>query len=370
MDYKKKAQEILSLVNIQINGKNPWDVQVHNDAVYEKIFAGGSLAIGESYMAGDWDVQQLDEFFFRLMRAQVHTRINKIGMLPFVLKATLFNRQSHKRAFEVGEKHYDLGNDLYHAMLDKQMIYSCAYWKDAKNLDEAQENKLDLICRKIGLKPGDTVLDIGCGWGGFAKFAAERYGARVVGTTISKEQLELARSYVAGTDVQIRLQDWRDMKDESFTHIVAIGMVEHVGPKNYWAFMKKVHDLLSDDGLFLLHTIGSLSARPYTDPWIDKYIFPNGALPALHQLEEAAQDLFVTEDVHNFGAYYDRTLMEWWKNFDAAWPQLSQTYDQTFYRMWKYYLHYSAGFFRSRDIELWQIVYSKKGVLGGYNSIR
>ncbi len=372
MDYKKKAEEIFGLADISINGSNPWDIQIHNDAVYAKVFSGGSLTAGESYMDGDWDVEQLDEFFFRFMRTRMHTKINTIGILPYVLKARLLNRQSRSRAFEVGEKHYDLGNDLYQAMLDRRMVYSCAYWKDAKTLDEAQEHKLDLICRKIGLKAGDTVLDIGCGWGGFSKFAAERYGASVVGTTISTEQADLAREKTKGFNVEIRLQDWRDMKNESFKHIVSIGMFEHVGPKNYRAFMEKVNSLLSEDGLFLLHTItsGSQAARTYTDPWIDTYIFPNGVLPAQLQMDEAARGVFVTEDIHNFGAYYDRTLMEWWKNFDAAWPQLSKKYNQRFYRMWKYYLHYSAGFFRSRNIHLWQIVYSKKGVLGGYMSVR
>lgn len=251
------------------------------------------------------------------------------------------------------------------------MTYTCGYWKDAKTLDEAQEAKLDLVCRKIGLKKGDRVLDIGCGWGSFAQYAAEKYGASVVGVTVSKEQVALGSERVKGLPVEIRLQDYRAISDGPYDHIVSLGMFEHVGHKNYRTYMKKVHELLKDGGLFLLHTIGSNQLTPISDPWIDRYIFPNGMLPSVQQLGASIEKLFVMEDWHNFGADYDKTLMNWYLNFEKAWSSLKEKYGERFCRMWRYYLLFTAGAFRSRqNNQLWQIVLSKNGVPGGYQSIR
>ena len=269
----------------------------------------------------------------------------------------------------VGKRHYDIGNDLYQAMLGKTMAYSCGYWKDADNLDEAQIAKFDLICRKIGLKKGDRILDIGCGWGGFLKFAAENYGAGGVGITISNEQVTLAKELCKNLPIEIHLQDYRNFQGK-FDHIISIGMFEHVGVKNYRVFMSKAQELLKDDGLFLLHTIGLNQSSIPTDPWLEKYIFPNGILPSIDQISKSVEGLFTMEDWHNFGADYDKTLMAWFDNFNKNWPQLKEKYSERFYRMWKYYLLSCAGIFRSRNIQLWQTVFSKKGVSGGYKSIR
>ena len=254
-------------------------------------------------------------------------------------------------------------------MLDERMVYTCGYWKDVNNLDDAQEKKLDLVCRKIGLKSGQRILDIGCGWGSFAKFAAERYGAQVVGITVSKEQVVLARERCKGLPVEIRLQDYRDL-NEKFDHIISLGMFEHVGYKNYREYMTVARRCLVDGGLFLLHTIGGNISSTQTDAWIDKYIFPNSIIPSAKQITSAYEGLFVMEDWHNFGTYYDRTLMAWFENFDNAWPALASKYNERFYRMWKFYLLVCAGTFRSRHNHLWQIVLSPRGVVGGYTSIR
>jgi cyclopropane-fatty-acyl-phospholipid synthase len=286
-----------------------------------------------------------------------------------VIRARFANLQNKSRAIEVAEQHYDLGNDLYEATLGRTLSYTCGYWKHAKNLDEAQDAKLDLICRKIGLKPGQTVLDIGCGWGGFLKFAAEKYGAKGVGITISKEQAVLAQELCKGLPIEIRVEDYRDTEGQ-FDHIVTIGMFEHVGPHNYRAFMQKVSNLLKDDGLLLLHTIGAHYTVYAADRWITKYIFPNGTLPSVAQIGEAIDRIFILEDWHNFGPDYDRTLMAWFENFDRAWPQLEAKYGKRFYRMWKYYLLSCAGMFRSRYTQLWQVVLSKKGLEGGFTPVR
>ncbi len=376
---KQRAESLLAAAGISINGARPWDIQVHNEKLYDRVFSGGTLAAGESYVDGWWEVDDLSEFFFRLFRGGVAMKLMGISIAPQILKSKLLNLQSPRRAFAVGEKHYDIGNDLYEQMLDKRMIYSCGYWSGnppAGGLDEAQEAKLDLICRKISLKKGDKVLDIGCGWGGFAKFAAERYGAKVVGVTISKEQAAWAREHSQGSDIEIRLQDWREIQDGSFKHIVSVGMFEHVGQKNYRAFMEKVRELLSDDGLFLLHTIGNSKTTRNLEPWVNKYIFPNGHLPSMTQIASAAdrrwfgEPMLVMEDWHNFGPDYDKTLTAWFNNFQTAWPELKEKYGERFYRMWKYYLLSSSGSFRARNIHVWQIVYSKRGVVGGYTSIR
>jgi len=376
MKAKEKAAALLVQAGLEVNGKNPWDPQIHNDKLYDHVFSGGTLALGESYMDGWWDCDDLPGFFYRLFHKGTVSKLLGVGIIGQIIKSKLFNLQNSKRAFEVGEKHYDAGNDLYKKMLDERMIYSCGYWKNANDLNQAQENKLDLICKKIGLKAGNTVLDIGCGWGGFAKFAAERYGAKVIGITVSKEQAALARQQAEGLDVEIRLQDWRELKGQTFTHIVSVGMFEHVGPKNYRAFMERVRDLLSDDGLFLLHTIGHSKTTRNLEPWFNKYIFPNGHLPSMAQITKATdrrlfgEALFMMEDWHNFGADYDKTLTSWYANFEHAWPELKSNYNERFHRMWSYYLQVSAGMFRARYIHLWQVVYSKHGVEGGYKAIR
>lgn len=363
------AQSILDLADIKINGDRPWDVKIHNENIYNRVLNEGPLGLGESYMDGWWDVEKLDEFFYRLISADVikYAKENWKSVI-WILGQAFFNKQKTE-AFEIGEKHYDLGNDLFISMLDKRMVYTCAYWKNAANLDEAQEAKLDLVCRKLSLKPGQKVLDIGCGWGSFMKFAAEKYGVSAVGVTVSKEQAELAGKLCQGLPVEILLQDYRDIEG-TFDHIVSLGMFEHVGYKNYKVFMKTVREHLKDDGLFLLHTNGWNESITRTDPWMGKYIFPNTNVPSIKQIGGSIENLFVMEDWHNFGIDYDKTLMAWQKNFDDHWLELKQKYGDRFYRMWKYFLCSCAGGVRARKSQLWQIVLSKNGLPGGYQSIR
>lgn len=371
--YEKKAAALLAQAGITINGPAPYDVQVHDENLYRRVFAQGSIGLGEGYMDGQWDCEDIPAFFSKVLRAKLDRHLLSPSTFWYALQARVTNMQSPSRAFEVGKEHYDIGNDLFEKMLDKRMTYTCGYWSSpthpARTLDDAQEAKLDLICRKIGLKPGHTVLDVGCGWGSFLQFAVEKYGAKGVGITISKEQAVLAREKYKGLPIEIRVEDYRNTIG-IFDHIVSIGMFEHVGIKNYGTYMKKMHDLLKDNGLFLLHTIGGNYARWTNDPWIEKYIFPNGILPSPGQIGSAIEHTFVMEDWHNFGPDYDKTLMAWFENFDRAWPELKEKYGDRFYRMWKYYLLACAGSFRARHNELWQIVLCKKGVLGGYTNVR
>jgi cyclopropane-fatty-acyl-phospholipid synthase len=370
-NYKIIAEEILSLAGVKINGNNPWDISILNDDFYRRAITEGELGVGESYMDAWWDGNEIDEFICQILKARLDEKIKrKLSILLKLASVRLFNLQSKRRAFIVGEKHYDLGNDLFQNMLDKRMNYSCAYWKDAQNLDEAQENKLELICRKIYLKPGMRVLDIGCGWSAFGKYAAEKYDAKVTGITVSREQVDLGRSLCEGLAVDIRLMDYRDI-NEKYDRIVSVGMIEHVGYKNYNTFFEIANKCLNEDGLFLLHTIGTNTSEAILDLWSEKYIFPNGMLPSVAQLGKAIEKHFVMEDWHSFGPDYDKTLMAWYGNFDKNWEKIKNKYSERFYRMWKYFLLSSAGSFRSRrHSQLWQIVLSKNGVQGGYRSIR
>lgn len=366
---KRFVQTQLARTEVEIGGDRPWDVQVHNESLYGRVLSQGTLGLGESYMDGWWDAEALDQFLFKLITANIQDNFPKdLALIASVLKGKLLNMQ-RLRVTEVGEKHYDIGNDLYTAMLDKRMIYSCGYWRDASDLDAAQEAKLDLICRKVGLQPGMRILDIGSGWGGFLQFAAERYGVSGLGVTVSKEQAALANERTAHLPVETKLLDYQAL-DGQFDRIISIGMFEHVGYKNYRAYFEKAASLLAPDGLMLLHTIGGHSSTSHGDPWSEKYIFPNGMLPSIAQIGKAIEGLFVMEDWHNFGADYDKTLMAWHANFEAAWPRLKDHYDQRFYRMWRYYLNVFAALFRARNISLWQVVLSPRGVPGGYASLR
>jgi cyclopropane-fatty-acyl-phospholipid synthase len=366
---KAKVGDLLDAADVHLDGGRPWDIRVHNDAFYPRVIARGSLGLGETFMDGYWDALSLDGFIGRLLRAHLDTHVRTFADRLSALWARAFNLQNGRRAFEVGRRHYDLGNELYRAMLGRYMVYSCGYWREAADLDAAQEAKLDLICRKLELRPGMHVLDIGCGWGEALHFAAERYGVSGVGITVSEEQAEFARARCRGLPIRIQLQDYRDV-DESFDRIFSIGMFEHVGLKNYRKYFEMARRCLRQDGLFLLHTIGTNVSTASTDPWIAKYIFPNSMLPSAAQIATAVEGLFVIEDWHNFGADYERTLSAWRDNIERAWPSLGERYDERFQRMWRYYLAASIALFRERQGQLWQLVLSPEGVEGGYVAAR
>ncbi len=356
---RKHIESLLSRADIGLDGERPWDIQVKNEQLFQRVLTKGSLGFGEAYMDGWWDSESLDQLIARIIKSNVDKQFKSVVHILDAIKASLFNRQSSRRAYMVGKNHYDIGNDLYRHMLDSRMIYSCAYWKTAENLEEAQRDKLELTCRKLHLQAGQKVLDVGCGWGGTARYMAENYGVEVVGVTISEEQGALAKENCQGLPVDIRVQDYRTL-DGQFDRIVSIGMFEHVGYKNFRTYFRKIRSLLKDDGLFLLHTIGGNTPAKRTDPWIERYIFPNGMIPSSQQISASFEGCFVLEDWHNFGLDYDKTLMAWYANFVKSWPELKTKYSERFRRMWTYYLLASAGSFRARENQLWQIVLAKE----------
>ena len=366
---RRRVAELLASAGVRLDGTAPTDLRVRDPRFFAEVLSRGSLGLGETYMDGAWDTDDLDGLLTRLMRARLHERVHGLDAWWTVARATLLNMQSRRRARRVGRVHYDLGNDLFRAMLGERMVYSCGYWARAATLDEAQEAKLDLIARKLELAPGMQVLDIGCGWGEALKFMAERYGVSGVGVTISKEQAALARELCRGLPVEIRLQDYREL-DGRYDRVLSIGMFEHVGLRNYRRYFDTVRRCLAPDGLTLLHTIGSNVSVRATDPWIGRYIFPNSMLPSAAQITQAFEGLFVMEDWHGFGPDYDRTLQAWRANIERAWPSLPARYDERFRRMWRFYLAASMAVFRTRQAQLWQLVLSPEGVPGGYAAVR
>ncbi|MEG3192321.1 cyclopropane fatty acyl phospholipid synthase [Lysobacter sp. D1-1-M9] len=367
--FRRHIQRLLAAGDVQVGGDRDWDMQVHDPRLYGRLTAQGTLALGESYMDGWWDADSLDGMLFRLLDARIDQKARGIAAHLDGCRARLLNLQTRRRSRTVGERHYDLGNDLYRAMLGRHMVYSCGYWREARDLDAAQEAKLDLVCRKLGLQPGMRVLDIGCGWGEALKFAAERYGVSGVGVTISREQAVHARELCAGLPVEIRVQDYRDLH-EPFDRAFSLGMFEHVGARNYRQYFEVARRCLGERDLFLLHTIGSNVSVRYTDPWIGRYIFPNSMLPSAAQIATACEGRFVIEDWHGFGVDYDRTLQAWRENIERNWERLPPRYDRRFRRMWRYYLAGAMAVFRSRRAQLWQLVLSPRGIPGGYTEQR
>ena len=383
--YRNFIQSLLKHTDLVLDR----DIQINDERVFGEVISNLSLGLGEAYMNGWWDAKDktLDQIFYNIGTSKLSDKINntwigKFKLALYWIREKFYNSQTIEKSKLVAYQHYDLGNELYTHMLDPNMIYTCGYWKDSNDLTQSQYAKLDLICRKLKLQPGMNIIDIGCGWGGFCQYAAEKYKVNVTGITISQEQYTHAVNNNKFKDrVSYKLMDYRLLLSDEYKHIydgvVSIGMFEHVGHKNYSTFMTVVRHIMSPTGLCLLHTIGGNVSKLYGDPWILKYIFPNSLLPSLKQISEATEKLLVIEDVHNFGADYDKTLMCWYTNFITNFDQINHQrslvgkspLDDTFKRMWSYYLLSCAGMFRSRQLQLYQVVLSR-GVDNGYISVR
>jgi cyclopropane-fatty-acyl-phospholipid synthase len=360
-DAEAIVRELFGLAGIEIGGHAPGDIRVSNPHFYERVLRDASIGFGEAYMEEWFETDALDVTIDKIMRANLKQKITGSWRLKaLTVKAVVMNLQSKTRSGSSVEAHYDIGNDLYTRMLDPRMVYTCGYWKNAKTLAEAQEAKLDLVARKVGLEPGMRVLDLGCGWGGFASWAAEKYGCSVVGVTLSKDQVALGTQLWKHLPVELRLCDYRDVSG-TFDRVVSIGMMEHVGPKNHRDVMQVIDRCMAPDGVALIHTIANNRSLRHGTAFIEKYIFPNAVAPSLAQLGRAIEGLFVLEDLHNIGPDYDPTLMAWWHNFDRTYSEISARYDRKFYLMWKFYLLAAAGASRSRDGQLYQMVLTRTG---------
>ncbi len=360
MKYEIVVKELFSKAGITVNGDQPYDIQIHDPRTYKRILAESNLGLGESYMDGWWDCQHIDQFTEKMFLADIINIKPSLNQIIAFLMAKVTNRQSVARASDVCENHYDLGNDLFIKMLDPRMVYTCGYWKNAKNLEEAQIAKMDLICQKLELKSGMKLLDIGCGWGSFMKYASKKYGVECTGYTLSKNQIELGEQLCQGLPITFIFEDYRKIVGQ-FDRIVSIGMFEAVGYKNFRTFMKVVAKALKKDGHILLHTMGANRSWYASEPWYDKYIFPNGLLPSLSQISKATEHILVVEDLQNIGPDYDKTLLAWNDNFQNSWSELEKNYSPRFKRMWEFYLLQVAGVFRARNQQLWQIILTHPG---------
>ena len=355
---EQQGTELLAVADVAVGGDRPHDIRVHDDRFWERVLRDRELGLGEAYQDGWWDADRLDEFLVRVLTADLRASVRSSPSLVWnVARARIMNRQTTTRAARNAQAHYDIGNDLYLRMLGDEMVYSCAYWKDADVLAAAQAAKLDLVCRKLGLGPGMRVLDIGCGWGAFARHAASHYGVHVTGISPAGEQIDEARRRAGDLSVEFLQNDYRDV-DGDFDRIVSIGMMEHVGPRNFGTFFDTCRQLLVPDGLMLHHTIGSNESKDHTDAWFDRYIFPGGVVPSLHQLAGSSQPHWTVEDVQNLGPDYDRTLLAWHDNIEARWHEIPH-YEERFRRTWRYYLLSSAASFRVRNLQLFQVVFRR-----------
>jgi len=378
-DYAALVADLLAHADIKIGGSRPWDITVRDPRFYKRALAGGAIGLGESFMDGWWDVPALDQAIARMLSTDLRGKIKlspamlvdaaaeHLPNLPYVwpgLRPFLSRFQTFKAA---AETHYEVGNGFYRAMLGRQMLYSCTYWADAKTLDESEDAKLAMSCSKLQLAPGQRLLDIGCGWGGFAKYVAENFGVSVTGITISEQQRALAIERCRGLPVEIRVQDYREVEGR-FDRIASFGMFEHVGRQNFDAYMRVAHDCLTEDGLFLLETIGDNVSKSECNPWFQKYIFaaPTSMFPSIKEIADAAEGRFTMEDWHNFGADYAPTLRAWHDNLAAHRDEVVARYGERFYRMFVFYLLSCAGAFEARTYQMWQILFAKRGIPGGF----
>lgn len=350
------VQQSFARAGIRFGGDSPWDIQVHDERFFAKTLKYGHLGFGESYMDAWWDCPDISAMVGRIFKTGLDRQLRfQWTFLLGYLKATLRNVQQKSRSVENVRRHYDIGNDLYKLMLGRRMVYSCNNWQDARDLNAAEDDKLAFVSQRLDLKPGMKVLDIGCGWGSFAAYAAEKYGVEVLGITLSKEQAELGRQLCADLPVEIQLRDYRDLNGK-FDRIVSLGMFEHVGYKNYRKYMEIARRCLRDGGRFYLSTIGTNESTHCTNSWINTYIFPNSMLPSIKQIGAAIDGLFNMDELRDWAASYDKTLMAWWSNFRNGWSSLEARYGERFRRMWEFYLLSSAGAFRSGKLQVWQIV--------------
>jgi cyclopropane-fatty-acyl-phospholipid synthase len=366
--FKPLFESLLAGSGVRLDGGRPWDVRVNRDRLYRRALRG-SLGIGESYIDGDWDCDALDELFRRVLSSNAQQR--PLILAARALKAfqsRFMNLQTPRRARTVAEEHYDIDHRMYALFLGPWNQYTCCFFDGTDDLERAEVLKLEMICDKLELKAGDRLLDIGCGWGGFAKYAAATRGCEVTGISLSDEQIRYAVEYTRGLPVSILKLDYRQLPVSGlplFDKISIIGMLEHVGYKNYATIMSVVHQMLKPDGLFLLHTIGNCEKTTVVDPWIEKYIFRNSMAPAMSQLSDAAEGRFVVEDWENYGHYYAKTLDAWYERFNANWDRIralktAKPFDERFRRMWNYYLMSCKAAFEVEQLHLWQLVMTRR----------
>ena len=327
-----------------------------------RILRDSSLGFAEAYMAGNVEVEGNLQALLKFVSAPVHDAFHlSFKEMAGLLMSAYLTRNTIAGAKQNVARHYDLGNDFYRLWLDKSMTYTCAYFRAPNDtLDEAQRNKHEHLCHKLRLQPGQTLVDIGCGWGAMLFYAAEHYDVNTVGYTVSQQQYEWVQEEIERRSLQgrvtVRLQDYRQAEGQ-FDRFVSIGMFEQVGKTFIPTFFKAVKRLLKPGGTGVLHTIGQRRSLP-NHPWIEKYIFPGGYLPTLPEMIEAMNALDLNaHDVEDLRLHYGETLGHWYARFQQHLPTVTQLYGPEFVRMWTLYLNGAAAQFRYGETHLYQIAF-------------
>lgn len=351
---------IFSIADVAINGTRRWDIRVSDDRFFPSVLFQGSLGLGESYLRGWWTCEDLEELFYRLITGGLE-RISRALPVHMIgrLADRFVNQQTRDKSLRVAERHYNLGNDLFLSFLGAYKNYSCGLYESTQTLDEAQVAKMEKICHELDLRPGDRLLDVGGGWGEFARFAATRHGCHVTSINIADEQIAYATEYCGDAPVEIRKCDYREISGR-YNKIAVIAMLTHVGYKNYRLFMEVMSRCLEPNGLILIETVGGHVSQTNCEPWTDKYIFPGGMIPSLEQLDRSVEGLFHRTRISEFGLSYVRTLRSWHQNLLAAWPTLRHRYDDSTRLMFEYFFLSCAGAFRARDLVYWHVLLSKR----------
>ncbi|WP_290443047.1 SAM-dependent methyltransferase [Clostridium estertheticum] len=325
------------------------------------IINNPSIALGEGYMTKKLEVVGSVQSVIESLYNNKESFLKKSAKYQHLIKKI---KNSIKRSKDNIEFHYDIGNDFYKLWLDDTMSYSCGYFKnDTNSLYQAQINKINHILKKLNLKEGQTLLDIGCGWGELIITAAKQYKVKAVGITLSEEQFEKVNERIKAEGledlVEVKLEDYRQLKNLSFDRIVSIGMLEHVGLDNLSEYFHVVNSLLNDKGLSLVHCITGINEGG-TNTWIDKYIFPGGHVPAIKTIiSDIAEQNFELIDIESLRRHYGKTLEHWAENFENALPIIEKSKDEMFIRMWRLYLNSCAASFNCGNINLHQILFAK-----------
>jgi cyclopropane-fatty-acyl-phospholipid synthase len=367
--WEQIVKNLFKKANIELDK----DIIIHDKSTYRDIIIKGSLGLGESFMKKKWDSPQLDVFIAKILRAGSQSNLILGALIHFRnwVKSSFLNLQNQKYAPDLAETHYNAGNYLFKSFLDSNMIYTCGYFKNTTDLKQAQLNKIKIVGSKLNLQPGESVLDIGCGWGGTARIISETFDVEVTGVTDSVEMVKYANKHNSSEKVQFINSDYRNIKGK-YNKIYNVGFLEAVGPKNYRAFMELVNNLLYDNGVFLTHTIGGMHSVNSGDPWLDKYIFPHGVLPSKDQIKKAISNLFDIRDFEAFGKYYATTLSKWSNNLNKNWHTIQDKFDnpEEFRRMMDFYFQSCKAAFQSKIIDLWQYVFTKPGMVSDYKMYR
>lgn len=341
-------------------GEEKFHIVLQEPIPKSEILRDPSLAFGEAYMDGRIEIigsiRDVIESMYNNKDSFLHQN-------PAYLKLAKFISNGIKKSMENAQFHYDIGNDFYRLWLDETMTYSCAYFKSSEDtLAQAQRNKVDHILNKLNLQEGQSLLDIGCGWGELILVAAHKYRVKALGITLSEEQYDKVRSRIDQENmndlVDVQLLDYREIKNRVFDRVVSVGMLEHVGKEHLEEYFATVQHLLTNDGISLLHTITGREEGG-TNSWMNKYIFPGSYIPTVSELIKHIECygfyLFDTESLRN---HYTRTLEHWARNFEQALPMIRKNKDETFIRMWRLYLHSAAASFNCGNIDLHQFVFS------------